>query len=254
MSLGLDDWLIKLKKEPFENSLAIYDIENEYPKNVKVYYNSDGFVLLWLITKAPTVFIKGSEDSIMELLKEHVLSHYKEIHFDFVDRKQNNFIHKYFRILDATELFLYYLEKNDFSPIEVEEPIKLESKHSVQIQEHWQYSNQITDPNYYTERIKNGFFYGITKNRNLVSYLGSLGELDNIVVLGMLFTKPEYRRKHFGISCASRACSEILKANRIPMCYADTRNIASNRLWEKLGFKSKSETYYFIHTLGLKEE
>ena len=113
---------------------------------------------------------------------------------------------------------------------------RLDQDYSNQIQNLWDYSNQIKDTNYFIERLKDGYFYGIVIDGELISFLGSLGETDVTVVLGMLFTKPEFRRNHFGISCASLACKAILESHRIPMCYVQTDNIASIAIWEKLGF------------------
>jgi predicted GNAT family acetyltransferase len=123
---------------------------------------------------------------------------------------------------------------------------RLDKTSAGYIQDHWEYANTIKDPEFFDRRMESGFFYGIVLGGEVVSFVGSLSETEKTVVLGMFFTRPEFRGKHYGLSCASAASEAILESNRIPVCYVESDNKPSRKIWERLGYQKKPQNYYFI--------
>ena len=246
MTLALKRWLSKLEKEPIENSLGIYDMKFEYPKSLDIYSDENGLILVWRRTKIPHISLFGEENSDLELLKENILPFHNHFLFILKNESQKELIYRNFHVKDQTKLYLYYLNKEDFSPIEEYKVDKLEQEYASFIWTHWEYSKEIKEANFINERLNNGYYYGIFLDNKIISYIGTIAELEYTVVLGMLFTKPEFRNKHYGTTCASYVTKLILESNRIPLCYAEVENKASTTIWEKLGFIKKPDNCYFI--------
>jgi len=254
MSLELDSWLDQLNRKTIENSLAIFDIKFEYPEYLDIYLEQDALVLVWKRGYIPHISIFGNEKSILNIMNKRITPFHENLIFYISNDTHKDLIHDNFEIQKQTNLHLYYLNKECFVPSQEHNVnvVPLNKKYSTIIQELWEYSNQINDLNYIDERMTRGYFYGILINNELVSFIGTLAELDKTVVLGMLFTQPEFRNKHYGSSCAYFLTKKILETNRTPLCYVDIENDPSISIWEKLGYQKKPGTYYFINTMGLK--
>jgi len=63
-------------------------------------------------------------------------------------------------------------------------------------------------------------------------------------VIGMLFTRPEERNKGYGVSVMRYLIKEIFQAGLSPCSVAEMRNIASQKLHEKVGMQKSHEVDY----------
>ena len=254
MSLELDVWLEQLNRKTIENSLAIFDIKFEYPKYLDIYSEQDALVLVWKRGYIQHISVFGNTESILKVLEKQIMPFHDKIIFYISNEKHKELIHNKFEIHKQTNLYLFHLKWDNFMPIHIKEfnVVELDQRYADNIHELWEYSNQIRDRNYIYERINQGYFYGIKINNELASYVGTLVELENTVVIGMLFTKPEFRNRHYGLSCAARITEKILESNRTPACYVDIENVPSISIWKNLGYQRKPGNYYFIQTMGSK--
>ena len=246
MSSDLGYWLEQLKKRPIENSMAIFDITFEYPKNLKVYSKEDGLVLIWQRSKIPYIMLIGDDDIVLGILKKEILPEHKQIFFVLLNESFKNMVIKNLEVEKVTKLDLYYLDKNNFKPFNEIQAIRLNKNFSDGIRNQLELSKELKDQTFFSERLEKGIFYGIIIDDRLVSFIGSIAELESTITMGMFFTNPDFRRQHYGLSCASHLTKTILESNRMPLCYVEVDNEPSIRIWERLGYSKRPENYYFI--------
>ena len=54
--------------------------------------------------------------------------------------------------------------------------------------------------------------------------------------INLVFTRPEYRRKHYAESLVYRITMKVKEAGYVPMLYTDADYVASNACYEKIGY------------------
>lgn len=65
-----------------------------------------------------------------------------------------------------------------------------------------------------------------------------MGETPNGVRVGLVYTPAELRRRGYATSCVSRLTQLLLDSGKKYCClYADLANPASNRIYEKVGYR-----------------
>lgn len=63
----------------------------------------------------------------------------------------------------------------------------------------------------------------------------------NMASIGLVFTRPEFRRKHYAENLVYQVTKLVLDAGYVPMLYTDADYIASNACYEKIGYVLKDK-------------
>ena len=98
------------------------------------------------------------------------------------------------------------------------------------------------------EVIKKGtmFFWKNAEGKNVASCtFGPTGELAS---LGLVYTYPEYRRRHYAQNLVYAVTKIAEKAGYLPMLYTDADYVASNACYEKIGYIMRGK----LCTIGVK--
>ena len=91
-------------------------------------------------------------------------------------------------------------------------------------------------PGYYQKKsFHMGNFFGIFKNKKLVSISGQRLQTDDFVEVSAVVTHPDYTRQGFAKQLVAHTTKEILKQKKLPVLHTDKGNTAIP-LYEKLGY------------------
>ncbi|MEO8209409.1 MAG: GNAT family N-acetyltransferase [bacterium] len=92
------------------------------------------------------------------------------------------------------------------------------------------------------DKIKRGFLYDWTDNKNIVSISAIMRTTKNTGVIGLVFTPRVYRGKGYATSLVLTLSNEILNQG-FSKCvlYTDKSNPASNHVYKKIGYEPVEE-------------
>ena len=99
------------------------------------------------------------------------------------------------------------------------------------------------------EGIRNGslFFWRNEDGRNVSSCSCNFRPNGDMASIGLVYTREEYRRRHYAENLVYQVTKMAKSAGYIPMLYTDADYIASNACYEKIGYVLKGK----LCTLGL---
>ena len=98
------------------------------------------------------------------------------------------------------------------------------------------------------EVIKKGtmFFWKNAEGKNVASC--TFGPIGKLASLGLVYTYPEYRRRHYAQNLVYVVTKIVEKAGYLPMLYTDADYVASNACYEKIGYILRGK----LCTIGVK--
>jgi ribosomal protein S18 acetylase RimI-like enzyme len=233
-----------LCKDPIENAFMIYDTEAESPEVVEVYVDDlgkiSGVMVVWSRMKIPTVMIRAKST---EAVREFVELLKNEEYIFVVPKSMGPMIKERFNITKEETHFLYYTDRNKFVKKLLHEVRPIEEGDAEEIFKFWVYGD---DASFIREKIREGIFYGIYENEELVSFCGTLMKTKDVYAIGFVYTKEKYRGRGFGKSVVSAVADDIINEGRKPILYVVGSNAPAVRLYEGLGFSLYAEHTYWV--------
>ncbi len=86
-----------------------------------------------------------------------------------------------------------------------------------------------------------GKYIGVKENGKLVAMAGERVKLDGYTEIALVCTHPEYRRKGYAAALSGVLMKEIIDRGEKPFLHVMTHNVPAIKLYEKLGFKIRTE-------------
>ena len=81
------------------------------------------------------------------------------------------------------------------------------------------------------------YFWRDEKGKDVASC--SYGPTDDMASINLVYTHPDYRRKHYAENMVFRVTEIAKEAGLTPMLYMDADYVASNACYEKIGYVLK---------------
>ncbi len=228
-----------LSQEPVINCYQLARVDEE---KADVFLDDEDHPRATLIMSDGIVTTRGMKDAVEELLLDH-LEENEEYRFHAVDPQSFKAVEEVAEVEDDRETWLYIrlYEK-------VEEPknevVPLKEEDALEINKYWGLGGE-DSTDYIKERIKQGPAYGIRKKGELVAWTLTHFVTDEVMVLGMLHVKKDWRRKGLAKDITERMCRVGEKRDLIPAVQIFKDNEPSLSLAEDLGFEMRGEHHWF---------
>lgn len=101
-------------------------------------------------------------------------------------------------------------------------------------------------PGYYQKRgFEMGTYYGIFKDKKLVSITGQRMQTDDFIEISGVVTHPDYTKKGYAKQLVAYTTKEILKEKKLPILHTNKGNPAIS-LYEKLGYKLTRDMNWWL--------
>jgi ribosomal protein S18 acetylase RimI-like enzyme len=105
---------------------------------------------------------------------------------------------------------------------------------------------KIVYPEYFKEKTADiGSYYGIYKNNQLVAMTGERMKMDGFTEISAVITHPDHTGKGYAKQLVAYAANSILKQNSIPFLHVYVKNYGAIKLYEKLGFKTRTKMSFW---------
>jgi len=86
-----------------------------------------------------------------------------------------------------------------------------------------------------------GKYIGVKEDGKLIAMAGERVKLDGYTEIALVCTHPDYRRKGYAASLSGVLMKEIIDEGDKPFLHVMTHNVPAIKLYEKLGFKTRTE-------------
>jgi hypothetical protein len=86
-----------------------------------------------------------------------------------------------------------------------------------------------------------GKYIGVKEDGKLVAMAGERVKLDGYTEIALVCTHPDYRRKGYAAALSSVLMKEIFDSGEKPFLHVMTHNVPAIKLYEKLGFVTRTE-------------
>jgi ribosomal protein S18 acetylase RimI-like enzyme len=101
---------------------------------------------------------------------------------------------------------------------------------------------KIVYPDYFKKKtVSLGNYYGIYKNNLLVAITGERMQMDEFTEVSAVITHPEHTGKGYAKQLVTHVVNAILEENKIPFLHVAESNIGAIKLYEKLGFQTRTK-------------
>ncbi len=224
-----------LNEEPLKNSYLIAKLDDE---DVDLYINDEPEAVL--IEYDGYISMRGEKNSLINLLSE--LKN-KEYRFHAIDNAAFEAVKEVVDIEDDRPTWFFkrpntYFEEPD---LKVEE---LEVEDAEVINEYWGLQGS-DSTDYIAERIRKAPAYGIRRHGELVAWTLTHYVTDDVLNLGFLHVKRDWRREGFAKDITEHMCKYAEENNQVPVVDIFKTNKPSISLAETLGFQRISEHHWF---------
>jgi len=249
--LNFKNWrkLVELYLEnPLEHAYIFYDSIYDYNRSeifLKIDKNIEGYLLIWKGFRS-SVHIWGDSKELIRYIpvdKEMVIQIYNE---DIL-----NDIINYLKLSGEYEI-KYYLDmvvkENDFNPYMIEEAVKLDPVRDL--------DNFLLIKDIQGRRIRREYayyiikkfrYYGVFRDRKLVSIACAYLRTPEVWIIGDVYTHPDYRNKGYAKSVTSAITRDAVQSGASAMLHVDKDNLFAIRLYKRLGYKVFSERPWIFY-------
>jgi ribosomal protein S18 acetylase RimI-like enzyme len=234
----------KLKTDVIKHVFAIYDLQNE-PQHTKVHVayegsNIKGYVLTYTGVDPPSVILE-CEERIVGSLLQHAPQDYFVLHArqDLLTAVMKRFPNaKHYvedwmlvkrgeaRLLKSNSVRRLSLEKDATRLADLLLSRRDRPKGTLEK---------------YAEWMRRMPLYGVFRRGRLVSYAGSFIQLQQVWLIGGVYTHPEYRNKGYATLATSAITEEALKRAESAALFARSDNYPAIRAYQKIGYKKIGE-------------
>ncbi|UQD57510.1 GNAT family N-acetyltransferase [Flavobacterium sp. K5-23] len=105
---------------------------------------------------------------------------------------------------------------------------------------------KIVYPEYFKEKTADiGSYYGIYINNQLVAMTGERMKMDGFTEVSAVITHPDHTGKGYAKQLVAYTANAILKENSIPFLHVYEKNYGAIKLYEKLGFKTRTRMSFW---------
>lgn len=119
----------------------------------------------------------------------------------------------------------------------VDEIIKLNQSHRPELLA----LVKIVYPEYFKSKTADlGNYYGIFKDHQLVAITGERMQMDDFIEVSAVITHPDHTGKGYAKQLVAHTANAILKQNKTPFLHVATANNSAIKLYEKLGFSTRT--------------
>ena len=102
-------------------------------------------------------------------------------------------------------------------------------------------------PGYYQKRTFDmGNYYGIFKDRKLISITGQRMQTNHFIEISSVVTHPDFTGKGFARQLITHTTKEIIKENKTPILHTNKGNLAIP-LYEKIGYKVTRDMNWWLY-------
>ncbi|WP_369753381.1 GNAT family N-acetyltransferase [Flavobacterium sp. WC2409] len=101
---------------------------------------------------------------------------------------------------------------------------------------------KIVYPEYFKSKTADlGNYYGILKDNQLVAITGERMQMDDFVEVSAVITHPEHTGKGYAKQLVAHTANAIFDQNKIPFLHVAEANVGAIKLYEKLGFITRTK-------------
>lgn len=101
---------------------------------------------------------------------------------------------------------------------------------------------KIVYPEYFKKKTATlGKYYGIYKNHQLVAVTGERMKMNEFTEVSAVITHPEHIGKGYAKQLVTHTVNAILDQKKIPFLHVSEKNFNAIKLYEKLGFKTRTK-------------
>lgn len=228
-----------LSREPVVNSYQMARLEEN---ESEVFLEGEDDISGVLIRKEGTITMRGNFDAVKNLLKEN-LGKGEDYRFHAVDPNSFRAAKKILEIEDDRPTWLLRREYEDPREPEIDiSPLNKDDAHVIN--EYWGLSGS-DSTDYIKERIEKGPAYGVRREDELVGWCLTHFLTDEVMVLGMLHIKNDWRRKGFAKALTEKLCMRADEKDLVPAVQIFKDNDASTSLASDLGFEIRADHHWF---------
>jgi len=233
-----------LSQEPIINCYQLARVDQE---RSEIFLDDVDDPRAVLISSNGTVTTRGMKDEVEKLVSEH-LEKSKEYRFHAIDPQSFKAIKEIVDIEEDRETWLMIRLYEDVKEPQ-NEVVSLKEEDASEINEYWGLgADDSTD--YIKRRIDQGPAYGIRKDDELVAWTLTHFVTEEVMVLGMLHVKEDWRRRGFAKDITEKMCTKGKERGLIPAVQIFKDNEPSLSLAEDLGFEMRGEHNWFSGKKG----
>jgi GNAT superfamily N-acetyltransferase len=101
---------------------------------------------------------------------------------------------------------------------------------------------KIVYPDYFKKKTASlGNYYGIYKNNQLVAITGERMQMDQFTEVSAVITHPEHTGKGYAKQLVTHVVNAIFEQNKTPFLHVAESNVGAIKLYEKLGFQTRTK-------------
>jgi ribosomal protein S18 acetylase RimI-like enzyme len=100
---------------------------------------------------------------------------------------------------------------------------------------------KIVYPEYFKKKTASlGNYYGIYKNNQLVAVTGERMQMEDYIEVSAVITHPDHTGKGYAKQLVTHTVNAIFEQNKTPFLHVSESNIGAIKLYEKLGFQTRT--------------
>lgn len=101
---------------------------------------------------------------------------------------------------------------------------------------------KIVYPEYFKKKTASlGNYYGIYKNNQLVAVTGERMQMEDYIEVSAVITHPDHTGKGYAKQLVTHTVNAIFEQNKTPFLHVSESNIGAIKLYEKLGFQTRTK-------------
>ena len=101
---------------------------------------------------------------------------------------------------------------------------------------------KIVYPEYFKSKTADlGNYYGIFKDNELVAITGERMQMNDFIEVSAVITHPEHTGKGYAKQLVAHTANSIFDQNKTPFLHVAEANVAAIKLYEKLGFTTRTK-------------
>ncbi|MHA1595059.1 MAG: GNAT family N-acetyltransferase [Candidatus Baldrarchaeia archaeon] len=254
-SLNYPVWrmLVELyKSDPLTHVYLMYDIVYELENSdIHIVVGNDkilGYLLVW---KDPAtgflgVHIWGSNADVLvdriPVRRAAVIQVYNDELVDVVTRK----VEEKGLNLDVKRFLNMVADSETFKPYKPEVAVRLTDEHIEAFIKLKSTQGQKLDKRSAEVRLRKWTYYGIFENEVLASIACCYLRMNEVWLIGDVFTDPKYRRRGFAKMATSTVTEKAINSGAIAMLHVDSDNGVARHLYETLGYRVTGGRYWIM--------
>jgi GNAT superfamily N-acetyltransferase len=244
-----------IKSDVIKHVFAFYDIQHEPEKTIMyaAFENEKlrGYILIYTALDFPSVVLECEEDTAEKLLayspENHFIMHVQPNLLPIIKRK--------FPELENYDENWMLVKKGQANFFKSTLACRLRTEDDAS-----KLANLLSireerprgTVSRFMNMISNMPTYGIYENSQLVSYAGSFIQLQQVWMIGGVYTHPDHRNKGYATLASSAVTEEALKNAETAALFVRSDNYSAVRVYEKIGYKSIGKKLWVDVGTGLR--